>query len=323
MPIFQTLKRTGLPSAARKAGATILLATPRIQRPRAEGSPLPLAGDGLPGALQSRQSASPLPLAGDGLPGAVSPRLFVSPLPLAGEGLGVRARTADAFQRLADENPHGLLVRNLAGLGFCRRAGLPAVADFSLNAVNDLSFDWLCRQGACRVTAAYDLNGARLLDLASAVEPGRLEVIVEAHLPLFHTEYCLFCRVFQGSRHTPRVVGNGPGGTPPNPSEGRPGGTPLSPSEGRGVSGASGRATPPCGQPCRQYNLRLRDRYAIEHPVSVDADCRTTVFHAGIRSLADAVPELLARGVRHYRIELLAQPAGEARRTIEAYRKLW
>ena len=40
----------------------------------------------------------------------------------------------------------------------------------------------------------------------------------------------------------------------------------------------------------------------------MNADCRTTVFHAGIRSLADAVPELLARGVRHYRIELLAQP---------------
>jgi putative protease len=192
------------------------------------------------------------------------------------------AAAADIFERLADERPDGLLVRNLAGLGFCRRAGLPAVADFSLNTVNDLTFEWLCRQGACRVTAAYDLNVPRLLDLAAAVEPGRLEVVVDRHTPLFHAEYCLFCRAL-----------------------------------------SRGRNRADCGQPCRQHTLRLRDRLGVEHPVSVDADCRTTVFHADAQSLADAVPDLLARGVRHYRIELLPEAGREASRMVEGYRELF
>ena len=57
---------------------------------------------------------------------------------------------SEVFQRLADLRPDGVLVRNLAGLAFCREAGLPAVADFSLNAVNDLSTQWLLAQGAAR-----------------------------------------------------------------------------------------------------------------------------------------------------------------------------
>jgi putative protease len=245
---FQDLREnSGAVDAARDAGAKILLATPRIQKPQA----------------------------------------------------------ADIFQRLANEKPDGLLVRNLAGLGFCRGAALPAVADFSLHAVNDLAFAWLCRRGACRVTAAYDLNVPRLLDLASAVEPSRLEVVVDRHTPLFHTEYCLCARGDTSSL----------------------GGTPLSPSEGRGVHPGphalrqgSGRATQ--SVPCREYEFWLRDRRGVEHPVWVDADCRTTVFHAEAQSLAAAVPDLLARGVRHYRIELLSQTARETRRTIEAYQKL-
>ena len=210
----------------------------------------------------------------------------------------------DVIQRLADEQPDGLLVRNLAGLALCRRLGVPAVADFSLNAVNDLTFAWLRGQGTCRVTAAYDLNVPRLLDLASAVDPSRLEVVVERHVPLFHTEYCLFARACQCSRHA--------------------GGTSLSASEGRADGPApdalrsSGRAT----QPCRRHDLWLRDRRGVEHPVWVDADCRTTVFHADAQSLAETVPELLARGVRHFRIELLPDAGREAKQAIEAYRTL-
>ena len=165
------------------------------------------------------------------------------------------------FQRLADQQPDGLLVRNLAGLGFCGREGLPAVADFSLHAVNDLSFAWLCRQGACRVTAAYDLNVPRLLDLASAVESGRPRGGRRSAYPLFHTEYCLCARGDTSSL----------GSTSLSPSEGRGlpggtsslGGTSLSPSEGRGVDAAphavgqgSGRATQ--SAPCRQNEIWLR-----------------------------------------------------------------
>jgi putative protease len=162
---FHDLDRCGdAVRAARAAGATILLATPRIHKP----------GD---------RAGLPRPL-GEGL-------TSISPRPL-GEGQGVRA--SDVFESLAGHRPDGLLVRNLAGLGFCRRAGLAAVADFSLNAANELTVRWLHDQGARRVTAAYDLGRRQLLDLAAAVPPEWLEVVVHRHTPMFHTEYCLFCR---------------------------------------------------------------------------------------------------------------------------------
>ena len=105
---------------------------------------------------------------------------------------------SEVFERLARVRPDGVLARNLAGLAFFRRIGLPTVADFSLNAANDLTVQWLHAQGAERVTAAYDLNRHRLLDLASAVPPEWLEVVVHRHTPMFHSEYCLFCASFRG-----------------------------------------------------------------------------------------------------------------------------
>lgn len=97
------------------------------------------------------------------------------------------------FRTLADCGPDGFLVRNLGGLGFCSREGIPAVADFSLNAANELAVYWLREQGALRVTAAHDLGRGQLWDLVAAVPPEWLEVVVHQHVPMFHTEHCLFC----------------------------------------------------------------------------------------------------------------------------------
>ena len=97
------------------------------------------------------------------------------------------------FKTLAGCGPDGFLARNLGGLGFCSREGIPAVADCSLNATNELTIHWLREQGALRVTAAYDLGREGLWDLASAVPPAWLEVVVHQRVPMFHTEHCLFC----------------------------------------------------------------------------------------------------------------------------------
>ena len=99
------------------------------------------------------------------------------------------------LKTLAGFGPDRLLVRNLGGLGFCRSAGIPAVADFSLNAANELTVHWLRQQGASRVTAAYDLDRGQIFDLAAAVPPEWLEVVVHTHVPMFHTEHCIFCAV--------------------------------------------------------------------------------------------------------------------------------
>ena len=99
------------------------------------------------------------------------------------------------FKALAKHQPDGMLVRNLAGLRFCVEQEIPAIADFSLNATNELTFDWLRSEGAQRVTASYDMNRQQLLDLVAAVPKGELEVVVHQHMPMFHMEHCVFCAV--------------------------------------------------------------------------------------------------------------------------------
>ncbi len=70
----------------------------------------------------------------------------------------------------------------------------PLIGDFSLNAANVLTADTLLRLGLTRLTPTHDLNAAQVSDLAQAVGAERIEVIAYQHLPVFHTEHCVFCR---------------------------------------------------------------------------------------------------------------------------------
>ena len=89
-----------------------------------------------------------------------------------------------------------LLVRS-GGLleGLQEAADRPALTgDFSLNAANALSTRALLALGLERVTPTHDLNAEQISDLAGLVGPDKLEVIAYGHLPVFHTEHCVFCR---------------------------------------------------------------------------------------------------------------------------------
>jgi putative protease len=68
------------------------------------------------------------------------------------------------------------------------------VGDFSLNAANLLTARAFLDLGVQRLTPTHDLNAAQVADLARAVGADRLEVIAYQHLPVFHTEHCVFCR---------------------------------------------------------------------------------------------------------------------------------
>ena len=120
---------------ARSQGATIFLATPRIQKPKENG----------------------------------------------------------IFHALLKAKADGILVRNLGGLRFFAERGTPLVADFSLNAANDLTAMYLRESGAMRVTPSYDLNREQLMELVSATPSAWLEVVVHQHMPMFHMEHCVFC----------------------------------------------------------------------------------------------------------------------------------
>jgi putative protease len=194
----------------------------------------------------------------------------------------LKPRETPLLETLARQEPSGILARNLSTLGFCVARHIPAVADFSLNAANPLAVAFFRDQGAARVTTSYDLNRRQLLALASAVPADWLEVVVHQHMPMFHTEYCLFC-----SR----------------------------------LSTGTDRTT--CGQPCRQHALRLRDRMGVEHRLETDLACRNTVYHATPQSGAESIPDLLAAGVHHFRLDLSpeANPR-DIRQLISLYRDL-
>jgi U32 family peptidase len=100
---------------------------------------------------------------------------------------------ANLFRYLARLGADGILVRNAGGLLFCAERGIPFVADFSLNAANELTVQLLKARGALRVTASYDLSVDQLEDLLRAVPPEWLEIVIHQHVPMFHMEHCVFC----------------------------------------------------------------------------------------------------------------------------------
>jgi putative protease len=133
---YQDIQRYGPAVAqARAAGATVFIATPRIEKPGA----------------------------------------------------------GNVFRYLFKQRADGLLVRNAGGLYACAERALPFVADFSLNAANELTLDLLKQRGALRVTASYDLSADQLDDLLGAVPPGWVEVVIHQQIPMFHMEHCVFC----------------------------------------------------------------------------------------------------------------------------------
>ncbi len=77
-----------------------------------------------------------------------------------------------------------------------------------------------------------------------------------------------------------------------------------------------------CGRPCDVHTVHLRDRIGVEHRLLADVGCRNTLFNAIPQSAAEVVPELLARGVRHFRVELLDEPESEIRLIRNSYRDL-
>ncbi|MCL5999529.1 MAG: U32 family peptidase [Chloroflexi bacterium] len=70
----------------------------------------------------------------------------------------------------------------------------PLIGDFSLNAANTLTAHTFLALGLARVTPTHDLNAAQVAALANHLGANKLEVIAYQHLPVFHTEHCVFCR---------------------------------------------------------------------------------------------------------------------------------
>jgi len=88
-----------------------------------------------------------------------------------------------------------VLVRSTGALATLRaKTSQQLVGDFSLNAANSLSAAEYFDRGISVLTPTHDLNAAQIENLALLTDPVRIEPIIYQHLPVFHTEHCVFCR---------------------------------------------------------------------------------------------------------------------------------
>jgi U32 family peptidase len=74
-----------------------------------------------------------------------------------------------------------------------------------------------------------------------------------------------------------------------------------------------------CGRPCDRHDVKLRDRVGMEHPLKADVGCRNTLFNAVPQTAAEYLPRLVARGVRHLRVEFLDDAPEAVSRTLDLY----
>lgn len=88
-----------------------------------------------------------------------------------------------------------IVVRSTGLLEALRQEQHPAlIGDFSLNAANSITANTLLELGLERITPTHDLNAAQVAALAEQLGSAAVEVIAYQHLPVFHTEHCVFCR---------------------------------------------------------------------------------------------------------------------------------
>ncbi len=77
-----------------------------------------------------------------------------------------------------------------------------------------------------------------------------------------------------------------------------------------------------CGRPCDKHRVKLRDRVGAEHILKADAGCRNTLYNSRAQTGAEYATELLALGVRRFRIEFVDEDAATVTRTLERYQAL-
>lgn len=118
--------------------------------------------------------------------------------------------------------PDAVLVRNTGALQFYLQAkaeweqaqaeaGAEAssesfphlIGDFSLNVANHKAVQVFIEAGLDRITPSYDLNIQQMVDMLGHSDTTKLEIVIHQHLPMFHTEHCVYCTFLsEGTNYT-------------------------------------------------------------------------------------------------------------------------
>ena len=113
----------------------------------------------------------------------------------------MKPHEAGYFKYIMQAEPDGVLARNLGAAYWFRNKGVPMIGDFSLNTANPESVALWQDFGMQRLTISYDLNAAQLADLLKSGCGGTLELTLHQHIPMFHTEHCVFCTFLSEGRN--------------------------------------------------------------------------------------------------------------------------
>ncbi|URN96148.1 MAG: U32 family peptidase [Candidatus Pristimantibacillus lignocellulolyticus] len=107
--------------------------------------------------------------------------------------------------------PDAVLVRNTGALYYYLRAKMAnpdapfpkLIGDFSLNIANHKAVNLFLESGLDAVTPSYDLNIQQMVDLLERSNTSKMEVVIHQHLPMFHTEHCVYCTFLsEGTNYT-------------------------------------------------------------------------------------------------------------------------
>lgn len=92
-------------------------------------------------------------------------------------------------------NPDAILVRNTGALQYLleNEVAIPLIGDFSLNISNHKAVELFLDRGLKTVTPSYDLNIQQMVDLLQASPTDQVEIVIHQHLPMYHTEHCVYC----------------------------------------------------------------------------------------------------------------------------------
>ncbi len=74
-----------------------------------------------------------------------------------------------------------------------------------------------------------------------------------------------------------------------------------------------------CGHPCESNSVSLRDMNGEDHLVLADQGCRNTVFNSKAQSGLNYIQDFLSAGIKHYRIELVDEPAEYVEPILQHY----
>ncbi len=107
--------------------------------------------------------------------------------------------------------PDAVLVRNTGALYYYLKNHMEnpgqehplLIGDFSLNVANHKTVNLFREAGLDWVTPSYDLNIQQMVDMLRRADTSRLEVVIHQHMPMFHTEHCVYCTFMsEGTNYT-------------------------------------------------------------------------------------------------------------------------